>query len=269
MEKKWPLISVCILSFNRLDYLKKALGSFMDTCTYPNLEYVVVDNGSVGEVREYLDSLSYIDKKIYNKENMGMGFAMNQARHEAAGEYFFNLENDWLFFYRSDWMERGIMMFEKDARGEYIKKKFENLPLGLVKYKVGAGIANYTNNPSLMSRRSYEDVGDYPQYGREYKYVSEDVHRVESQYIKMYKKKYACARSETPCAVHIGGYTTNLNYGNRGRRKYKELDELLKGRLKEGKWHILYNYRRLGNKRKIRKVLELYKKFESSKEQRN
>ena len=269
MDKKWPLISVCILSFNRLDYLKKSLGSFMDTCTYPNLEYVVVDNGSVPEVTNYLDSLTCIKKRIFNKENMGMGYAMNQARKAAEGEYFFNLENDWLFFYESDWMERGVLLFEMDKRGEYVFKKPDDLPLGIVKYKVGAGYGKYTNNPSLVPRRVYEDVGDYPQYGCEYKYVTEDVHRVESQYIKMFRKKYAGTLSQTPCALHIGGYTTNVNYGNRGRRKYEELDEMLKGRWKEGKWHILYFFRRLRNRWKIKKILDRYKTFEKSRAHNN
>jgi len=187
---------------------------------------------------------------------------MNQVREAAQGAYFFNLENDWYFFYRSDWMERGVLLFEKDKRGEYVRKKPETLPLGLVKYKVGAGIGNYTNNPSLMSRRAYEDVGKYPQYGTEYKYVSEDVHRVESHYIKRFRQKYACALSETPCVVHIGGNTTNPNYGNRGRLKYDELDERLRGKWKDGKWHITYHYMKLWNRLKIRKTLKKNEEFE-------
>jgi glycosyltransferase involved in cell wall biosynthesis len=262
MSKKWPKISVCILSFNRLDYLKKCLGSFRETCTYPNLQYVVVENGSVAPVVDYLKSLDFIDEMIANEQNMGMGYAMNQAREAATGDYFFNLENDWFFFFRSDWMERGVLLFEKDHRGEPVHKKPDNLPLGLVKYKVGAGVASYTNNPSLMSRTSYKDVGKYPQYGIEYNYVSEDVHKVESHYIKRYKQKYACTLSQTPCAVHIGGNTTNPNYGNKKRKRYEELDELLKGKWKEGKWHVTYHYMRLGNRCKIRKALKKYSKYE-------
>lgn len=269
MERKWPLISVCILSFNRLGYLKKTLSSFRDTCTYPNLEYLVVDNSSVPEIIEYLNSLSFINNRIFNKENMGMGCAMNQARHIAAGDYFFNLENDWLFFYKSDWMERGILMFEKDKRVEHVHKKPENLPLGLVKYKVGAGVGNYTNNPSIMSRRAYIDVGDFPQLGREYQYISEDVHRMEPHYIKRFKKKYACALSETPCAVHIGGNTTNPNYAIRKKKKFDELDEMLKSRWKNGKWHITYHYMKLGNRWKIRKALKMYNTFEKLRESGN
>jgi len=268
-NSQWPIISICILSFNRLEYLKRTIESFVATCTYPNLEFIIVDNGSEINVIDYIDNLDFIDKKVLNKTNMGMGYAMNQARRIAGGEYFFNLENDWYFFYRSDWMERGVLLFEKDEKNEYIEKKPENLPLGLVKYKLGAGISNYTNNPSLMSRKSYEDVGDFPQYGQEYQYVSEDVHKIEPHYIKRFKNKYACALSETPCALHIGGNTTNPNYGNRGKMRYFELDDMLKGRWKDGKWHITYHYMRLGNRWKIKKALKRYKKYEESKKASN
>jgi len=236
MRDYWPLISVCIVSFNRLFYLNKTLESFRAACTYPNLEYIIVDNGSEDQVVEYIDSLNYIEKKVFNKENMGIGYAMNQAREIAEGEYYFNLENDWYFFYRGDWMERGVILFERDKRGEYVKKVLQNLSLGLVKYKLGAGYANYTNNPSLMIREAYEEVGKFPQLGKEYMHISEDVNNIEPDYIKRFRKKYSCTLSETPCAVHIGGNTTNLNYGNRGRLSYGKLDDLLLSRWKDGKW---------------------------------
>jgi len=257
----WPLVSVCILSFNRLRYLRQTLESFRAACTYPRLEYVAVDNGSSPEVVEYLESLSFIDKRIMNRENRGIGHAMNQAREAADGEYYLNLENDWFFFYRSDWMQRGVQQFRSDVEGG-VEKQPPHLPLGLVKFTLGARPENYTNNPSLMSARSYREVGPYPQYGGEFRYVSEDVHRVEPYYIKRYREKFACAVSATPCAVHIGGYTTNPNYGNRGRRHFSELDQLLKEELREGKWWLTYQYMNLGNRWKIRRALRRYARLE-------
>lgn len=265
-KRQWPLISVCTISFNRLDYLKTTLESFRKTCTYPNLEFIIVDNGSTSEVIEYIKSIQYIEKKIFNKENMGIGYALNQARKEAHGVYYFNLENDWYFFYKSDWMERGVLLFEKDKRGEHIPKIPPPLPLGLVKYKLGANIINYTNNPALMSKKSYLDVGEFPEIEREYIYVSEDITNIEPHYIKEYKSKYACTLSETPCAVHIGGYTTNPNYGKRLKKNFEKLDELLKGKWKNGKWWLAYQYMKLGNKWKIKKALRHYKKFEMLRE---
>lgn len=267
MARKWPLVSVCILSFNRLEYLKRTLRSFRETCTYPNLEYLIVDNGSSKEIIDYINSLEYIDRKIFNEKNMGMGYALNQIRKAAKGDFFFNLENDWFFFYHSDWMERGVLLFEKDKRGESVHKKPAHLPLGIVKYKIGAGLGKYTNNPSLVIRKAYTDVGEYAQFTREYNYVSEDVHKVESNYIKRFREKYAGTLSETPCAIHIGGDTTNPNYGNRGRKKYSELDNLLRGKWKDGKWHITYHYWKLGNRVRIRRAIRRYRIFEQTREE--
>ena len=264
MERDWPVVSICVLSFNRIDYLKKTLDSFRATCTYPRLEWIVVDNGSTDDVTSYIESLEWVDKRIMNTENMGMGHAMNQARNTAQGEYFFSLENDWLFFYRSDWLERGVLTFEKDKRGEEVKKEPADLPLGLVKYKLGASVPHYTNNPSLMSSRAFEDVGEYPQYRREYDYVSEDVHSSEPHYMKRFDERYACALSETPCALHIGSYTTNPMYGNRRGKHFRELDDLLKDELKDGKWWPTYHYMKIWNRVKIRRALRRYRGFEAS-----
>jgi glycosyltransferase involved in cell wall biosynthesis len=259
-----PLVSVCILSFNRLQYLKLALSSFRESCTYPRLEYVVVDNGSSSDVVEFIHTLDFAEKKILNAENRGIGHAMNQAREAAGGEYYFNLENDWYFFYRSGWMEEAVRMFDEDRRNGGVDKSPPDLPLGLVKFALGAKKHDYTNNPSLMSRQSYLDVGPLPQYGREFSYVSEDVHRVEPVYIRRYREKYACAVSETPCAFHIGGYTTNPNYGNRGKKTFSELDDLLRGELKNGKWWLTYQYMNLRDRLRVRSALRRYRKRDRS-----
>jgi glycosyltransferase involved in cell wall biosynthesis len=263
-RRDWPLVSVCIVSYNRMQYLKETLESFRRCCTYTNLEYIIVDNGSEDMVVDYIGSLDFMDKKIMNPDNMGHGHAMNQARAVASGEYFFNLENDFQFFYRSDWLERGVLLFERDEAGEKIMKEPQNLPLGLVKFELGAKMHNYSNRPGLMPKRVYLDVGQLTQYGREYEYVSESFRNIETDYIRRFGSKYACTLSETPCAMHIGGFTTNPVYGNKGKRSYGELDELLKGKWKNGKWWLTYTYEKLIKRMKIGKAIKKYGKFEPS-----
>jgi glycosyltransferase involved in cell wall biosynthesis len=259
-REKWPLVSVCVTSFNRLEYLKKTLESFRACCTYPNLEYIVVDNGSEPEVVDYIRALDFVQCKIMNERNMGHGFAMNQARKKARGEFLFNLENDWLFFFRSDWLERGVLLFEKDRRGEPVPKHPQGLPLGLVKYRLDADVEDYTNNPSLVTREAYETVGEYTQFGREYKYVSESFGKLEREYIARFGAKFSCALSETPCVIHIGGFTTNPNYGNRGRKSRAELDALLGGAWKNGKWLFTWHYYLFLRKLQIRGAVRKYRK---------
>jgi hypothetical protein len=231
------------------------------------LEYVIVDNNSEQEVVEYIKSLEYIDQVILNEKNMGHGYAMNQARRTAKGIYFFNLENDWLFFYQSDWMERGVLLIEKDRRGEKVDKHPSELPLGLIKFRLGSDIRNYSNNPSLVSKEAFTSVGEYTQYGREYSFISESFGNLEKEYISRFGKKYATAISETPCVIHIGGYTTNPNYGNKGKKSREELDTLLAGSWKNGKWWFTWHYYMFIRKMRIRFATRKYKKYEASRKQ--
>jgi glycosyltransferase involved in cell wall biosynthesis len=266
-SRSWPLISVCIVSFNRLEYLRETIQTFRRCCTYPNFEYILTDTGSEPEVVEYVKSLSFLDQCIMSEKNMGHGYAMNQARRVAKGEYYFNLENDFSFFYRSDWMERAVRLFERDERGDTVKKDPPGLPLGLVKFELGARAADYTNRPGLMPKRVFGDVGEYTQVGREYQFVSESFGSIEKEYIRRFGAKYSCALSETPCCIHIGGYTTNPLYGNKGRRTYRELDDMLKDRWKNGKWWLTYNYEKTMHRMKIKSALRRYRKLEASREE--
>ena len=262
-NQSWPLISVCIVSFNRLEYLRETLDTFRQCCTYPNLEYLLTDNGSEPDVVEYINSLDFMDHKIMNDENMGHGHAMNQARRIAMGEYYFNLENDFSFFYHSDWMERGVQLFERDRSGEQTPKQPADLPLGFVKFELGAEMVDYTNRPGLMSKSVFNDVGEYTQVGREYSFVSESFRSIEKEYIRRFGSKYACTLSKTPCCIHIGGNTTNPLYGNRGRRSFQELDDMLSGKWKNGKWWLTYNYEKIIKKARIRSALRRYRKLEA------
>jgi glycosyltransferase involved in cell wall biosynthesis len=259
---EWPLVSVCITSFNRLHYLQRTLESFRECCTYPNLEYIIVDNDSETEVVEYVKSLDYMDHKIMNEQNMGHGYAMNQARKLARGDYYFNLENDWLFFYRADWLQRAVLLFEKDRKGEAIDKHPFHLPLGLVKFRLGAEIQHYTNNPSLVLKEAYQKVGEYTQFGREYKFVSESFGKIEKEYISRFGAHFANALTETPCVMHIGHYTTNPNYGNRGRKSHKELDDLLADSWKNGKRWFTWSYYQFIRKMQLKKVIRRNDRFQ-------
>ena len=116
--------------------------------------------------------------------------------------------------------------------------------------------------PCMVSREG----GCYiaAKYGREYKYVSETFHKFERSYIARFKEKYASALSETPCVIHLGNFTTNPMYGNKGRRSYEELDHMLRNKWKDGKWWFTYQYYKWIMKIKIWGAIKKNEKFEIS-----
>src|SRR3989344_1917843 len=92
MNKKYPLISVVMLNYNGLKYLKKTIPPILKL-DYPNYEFIIVDNGSTDGSIEFIKKFKKI-KLIENKENLGYGKGKNIGVKEANGEYILLLDND-------------------------------------------------------------------------------------------------------------------------------------------------------------------------------
>jgi len=93
-----PLVSVCLVHYNRPHYLIQALDS-LTRLTYPNFEVVLVDDGSTKpEAIEYLNRLQPgFEKKgwrLIHQENLYLGAARNTAARHAWGEYLLFMDED-------------------------------------------------------------------------------------------------------------------------------------------------------------------------------
>ncbi len=87
-----PQISVVFISWNRKELLQAAVQSLKDQY-YPNIEYIVVDNGSTDGSLEWLRSSGEI-KLIENGENVGASAARNQGTRVANGKYIIYMDSD-------------------------------------------------------------------------------------------------------------------------------------------------------------------------------
>lgn len=88
-----PLVSIVIPTYN-CAFLAQAIESALAQ-TYPNVEIIVVDDGSsrnVEKVDPYLDKVRYV-----RKSNGGTGSALNAGIAQARGEYFAWLSSDDLY----------------------------------------------------------------------------------------------------------------------------------------------------------------------------
>ena len=93
-----PHISIVIPVYNGSDYFSQAIDSALAQ-TYPNIEIIVVNDGSNdGGATENI-ALSYGDKvRYFSKENGGVASALNFAIREMKGEYFSWLSHDDLYY---------------------------------------------------------------------------------------------------------------------------------------------------------------------------
>lgn len=89
-----PLVSVCMPCYNAGKYVAEALDSVLAQ-TYPNIEVIVVNDGSKDNSAEVLERYRAKGVKVIDQENRGQCAAANRAYAEARGEYikFFDADD--------------------------------------------------------------------------------------------------------------------------------------------------------------------------------
>lgn len=96
---KLPLISVIVPVYNVVDYVERCLTSLCAQ-TYPNLQIIVVDDGSTDGSAERCDCFARKDARIrvIHQSNGGQSAARNRGLAEAEGELLGFVDGD-------DWVE--------------------------------------------------------------------------------------------------------------------------------------------------------------------
>ena len=87
-----PLVSIVIPTYNRSELLRMSVESALAQ-TYPNVEIIVVDDGSTDDtaalVSQYTDQVTYL-----KQDNQGVAAARNAGFRASAGEYATFLDDD-------------------------------------------------------------------------------------------------------------------------------------------------------------------------------
>jgi glycosyltransferase involved in cell wall biosynthesis len=105
-----PLVSAIIPNYNYARFVGEAVESALGQ-TYPNIEVIVVDDGSTDNSLEVLEQ--YRDRiKIVEQENSGVCVARNRGVAESKGEYiaFLDADDVWL----PEKIEKQVKKFESE-----------------------------------------------------------------------------------------------------------------------------------------------------------
>ncbi len=95
MEKtKLPKVSIVTLNWNTTVITQDFLRSVNEFCNYPNLELIIVDNGSETDPTVAFTQIYPQAKILRNKNNLGFAAGMNVGIREASGDYLFIVNND-------------------------------------------------------------------------------------------------------------------------------------------------------------------------------
>lgn len=84
----WPLISIIVPVYNVKKFLRRSVES-LETQTYPNLEIILIDDGSNDGSEILCDELAemYSNILVVHQENRGVSFARNVGLDVMHGEY--------------------------------------------------------------------------------------------------------------------------------------------------------------------------------------
>jgi glycosyltransferase involved in cell wall biosynthesis len=99
-----PLVTIGVVSYNRLHYLRGLMESARECVRYPAVQWIVVDGASVEPgLREYVESLDFVEAKLF--EPCTHPEAMNRIVELARGDYLMILPEDVQFVVRGAWLE--------------------------------------------------------------------------------------------------------------------------------------------------------------------
>jgi len=179
----WPKVSLCLTTFNRPKLLKQAIAS-IKALTYPNLEVILVDDGSTQP-----DALSYIEHlkpifesrgwKVIQQENRYLGAARNCGAKHATGDFLLFMDDDncaephevttlvtAMLHSGADILSCGMNYFHgEEAPGRQTEIKGRWLPLGGC-VSAGAFINSFGDANALIRRQCFEAIGGFTEdYG--------------------------------------------------------------------------------------------------------
>lgn len=189
MPKNMPKISVWVTSTGRIDVLKPTIESFIEKCTYPNYEFVIIESQmtldsskffdasriNAGKTEKYLQELPNrypnVKFKIFIQPWKKLGIVYNQLLDHTEG-YFVNLEDDAITIVDpSPQFIDGIRMFQDDSKllGLRIDLRDETVFEGSSRFqgtKEAAGIKFVywdwcSGGAQFMDAQKTRDIGGY------------------------------------------------------------------------------------------------------------
>jgi glycosyltransferase involved in cell wall biosynthesis len=134
-----PLVSILINNYNYQEFLKESVDSALAQ-TYPNLEIIVVDDGSTDNSRQIIDSYGAKIIPIY-QQNKGQASTFNQGFAASKGEIIFLLDADDIFHREKvaivvkslqdnvgcEWCFHPLLLFTQEDKQELVKQDSLNL----------------------------------------------------------------------------------------------------------------------------------------------
>jgi len=122
MSPNYPLVSIVTLTWNTTEITCDFLRSIVEHSTYPNLEVIIVDNGSKEDPTATFKAIYPEARVILNGKNLGFTGGNNVGIRAAKGDYLFIVNNDTEF--TPGLIEGLVEVFEQHPDAGMVSPKF-------------------------------------------------------------------------------------------------------------------------------------------------
>ena len=166
-EENKGKISIIIPTYNRSNYVKRAVESVLDQ-SYENTEIIVIDDASVDDTRETIESIK--DKRIKyirNKENKGANFSRNKGIKKSTGKYISFLDDD-DFFSDKNKLKKQVELFLKNKNVVFVgcgyydksidKERYPKIK-GKISEKLLMNFSDIETSTILIDKKTVEKIG--------------------------------------------------------------------------------------------------------------
>lgn len=92
-KKQYPLVTIITPAYNRADLIEETIKSVLDQ-QYPNLEYIVIDDGSKDETYKITKKYASKTVHVYKQKNMGETRTVNKGFSLAHGDIIAVINSD-------------------------------------------------------------------------------------------------------------------------------------------------------------------------------
>jgi glycosyltransferase involved in cell wall biosynthesis len=170
-KKSQDLVSVIIINFNYGKYLEEAIRSALDQ-TYPNLEVIVVNNGSTDQSSEVLGIFGNAINIIHLPTNLGQALARNIGVKHSRGKFlcFLDADDYWekskvaeqvkIVCSQSQLVYCGVREFGL-VQSKYLKPKYAGDCSSFFLNPVMEAVVLGGESTALMTRNLYDQVGGF------------------------------------------------------------------------------------------------------------
>ena len=226
------MISIILITYNRLNFLKKTIGAIFQEKKI-NFELIIWDNASTDGTKEYLESLKYSNIKIiYNDKNIGQN-AYNKAIEKSNGKFILEVDDDILYL-PENWLSDMLNAYQTIPNIGYlasnvVQDKYTNgAKPDMNNYKVYKyGNVTFEEGPAggwctLFSREIYNMVGGFIEFKNLIFYLEDGDFSG-----KIINKGFRAGILREVKAYHATGQILNDEYKNVYESKMKSFDEYM------------------------------------------